>query len=219
VPSDPNLLNYIGLRPISGRTVLIFAAVLAGLVAFIAPFLPGHSQVLAIAALYGAGFAALAVAMLPKGQASLPALAIRRAGWKPVVLGALGTIALSVAVSQVGPEVENMKQVADMARAPDGLLATLLVLAGWAPLVEELIFRGLIYGWVEGRWGSRVAVPVSALAFAAAHFDPTYMILVLPLGFLFSWLRWRTNSLLPSLVSHMVNNGFAVLTAIAAAPT
>jgi len=36
---------------------------------------------------------------------------------------------------------------------------------------------------------------------------------VLPLGFLFGWLRRRTNSLLPSLVAHIANNGFAVLSA------
>jgi len=32
-------------------------------------------------------------------------------------------------------------------------------------------------------------------------------------GFLFGWLRRRTDSLAPSLVSHIVNNGFAVLSA------
>jgi membrane protease YdiL (CAAX protease family) len=37
---------------------------------------------------------------------------------------------------------------------------------------------------------------------------------VLPLGFFFGWLRRRTDSLLPSLFSHIVNNGFALVAAV-----
>jgi membrane protease YdiL (CAAX protease family) len=82
-----------------------------------------------------------------------------------------------------------------------------------APVVEELIFRGLLYGWVESRWGSMWALVVSSLAFGYAHVEPLHIVMVLPLGFLFGWLRRRTNSLAPSLVAHIVNNSFAVLSA------
>ena len=87
------------------------------------------------------------------------------------------------------------------------------MIAGLAPLVEELVFRGLLYGWVAGRWGTVAAWIVSSLAFAAAHVEPAHIILVLPLALWFGWLRRRTDSLLPSLVAHMVNNGFAVAAA------
>ena len=137
------------------------------------------------------------------------------AGWKPLVFGPLATIALSVAVSQLAPELDSMKQLAELVQSPGRLLPSLFVFAVMAPLAEELVFRGLLYGWIEGRWGWRPAFAVSAITFAAAHFDPTfvYMIVVLPLGLLFSWLRWRTSSLLPSLAAHMANNAFAVLSA------
>jgi membrane protease YdiL (CAAX protease family) len=39
------------------------------------------------------------------------------------------------------------------------------------------------------------------------------VILVLPLGLWFGWLRRRTDSLWPSLVAHIVNNGFAIAAA------
>ncbi len=147
------------------------------------------------------------------GRAAPPALGLRKAGWRYAVFGALGTLALSVAVSSVGPQPEGMKQVIELAQDPGKLLPSLFAFALLAPVVEELIFRGLLYGWIEGRWGSRVALVVSSLAFAAAHYEPAHILLVLPLGFLFGWLRRRTNSLAPSLVSHIVNNGFAVLSA------
>ncbi len=196
--------------------MLLFLAVLAGGVAITVPFLADYGLLGAMAALYVACLVAVAVAVLPMGRAAQPALALRPTSWKPVVFGSLGTIALSVAVSQIGPELEGMKVVSELVSTPGSLLGTVFVLAAMAPLAEELIFRGLLYGWIESRWGWRPALVVSAFAFAIAHFDPTYMLLVLPLGFLFSWLRWKTNSLLPSFVAHVVNNGFAVMMVVAA---
>ena len=93
------------------------------------------------------------------------------------------------------------------------LALSLLLLAVLAPLVEELVFRGLLYGWLAGRWGKTVGWIVSSLAFAAAHAEPAHIILVFPLGLLFGWLRQRTDSLLPSLVAHIANNGLALIAA------
>lgn len=215
MPSDANPLNQNDFEPISGRTVVLFGAVLAALVAVMVPFLAGHGLLVPIAALYMAALVALAIATSPMGRQAVPALALRGVGWKPVVLGPAATILLSVVVSQIGPELDSMKQISELVQNRAALLPSLFVLAVLAPLAEELIFRGLLYGWIEGRWGWKPAFVVSAVSFAAAHFDPTfvYMILVLPLGLLFSFLRWRTNSLLPSLAAHIANNAFAVLSA------
>ena len=128
------------------------------------------------------------------------------------MFGVLGTLVLSVAVSQFGIEPKGMKQVIEI--LPGNLGLSLLLLAVLAPLVEELIFRGLLYGWVAGRWGSLAAWIVSSLAFAAAHYEPAHVVLVLPLGFLYGWLRRRTDSLLPSLFSHIINNSFALVAAV-----
>jgi len=167
-----------------------------------------------LGAFFAIGLLAVAVAVAPLGRAAHPALGLRPANWKYAVFGALGTLALSVAVSQLGIEPQGMKQVIEVVREPRQLIVSLLLLAVLAPLVEELVFRGLLYGWVAGRWGSVAAWIVSSLAFAAAHYEPAHIVLVLPLGLLFGWLRRRTDSLLPSLFSHIVNNGFALLAAV-----
>ena len=213
--SDGNLLIKNDFRPISGGTLLLFVAVLLVVGALAAWFLRSHPHGLIgiLALFYAAGLLAVVLAVLPMGRDTPPALALRKAGWRYAVFGALGTLVLSVAVSWVGPEPEGMKQVMELAQDRGKLLPSLFAFALLAPMVEELIFRGLLYGWVESRWGSMVALVVSSLAFAAAHYEPAHILLVLPLGFLFGWLRRRTNSLVPSLVSHIVNNGFAVLSA------
>jgi hypothetical protein len=193
--------------------LLLFLAALVAIGFVVVRFVPLQEMLPLLGAFFAIGFLAVAVAVAPLGRAAIPALGLRPANWKYVVFGALATMALSVAVSQVGLQPEGMKQVFEIVRDLNQLALGLLLLAVLAPLVEELVFRGLLYGWLAGRWGKNVGWIVSSLAFAAAHAEPAHMILVLPLGLLFGWLRQRTDSLLPSLVAHIANNGLALVAA------
>ena len=210
-------MNAYGAPAIRGRHLLVFVAVsvLVGLAGgyLIRPVLAGGSLMTILALFFAVGLLGVAVAVAPLGLAALPALGFRRVGWHPIVFGTLGTAALSVAVSQLGIEPQGMKQAMKFGREPAQLFASFLVLAVLAPLVEELVFRGLLYGWLESRWNSWVAFALSSLAFAAAHYEPAHILLVLPLGLLFGWLRRRSDSLVPSLVAHAANNGLAVVAA------
>jgi tetratricopeptide (TPR) repeat protein/membrane protease YdiL (CAAX protease family) len=80
-----------------------------------------------------------------------------------------------------------------------------------APMVEEILFRGLIYGalerWLPGSW----VIVTSSLFFALAHFQGYYIIPLFCMGAILGWLRWKSGSLgLPMLV-HGLNNGLALL--------
>jgi len=216
LPTDANPLMQKDYRPIPGWSLLLFLATLAvivGLIRLIGPARLLHLSMFGVmGAFFAMGLTAVAVAVAPLGRAALPALGLRPANWKYLVFGALGTLALSVAVSQTGLQPQGMKQVIDM--VPGKVSVSLALFALLAPIVEELVFRGLLYGWVAGRWGGMAGLVVSSIVFAAAHIEPAHVILVLPLGFLFGWLRRRTDSLLPSLFSHIVNNGAALLAAV-----
>jgi membrane protease YdiL (CAAX protease family) len=201
-------------RPVPGWSLIVFLLALPVVGFVVVRFLPDQEMMTFLGAFFAIGLLAVVVAVAPLGRAAPPALGLRPANWKYAVFGALGTLALSVAVSQLGIEPQGMKQVIEVVREPRQLIVSLLLLAVLAPLVEELVFRGLLYGWVAGRWGSVAAWIVSSLAFAAAHYEPAHIVLVLPLGLLFGWLRRHTDSLLPSLFSHIVNNGFALLAAV-----
>jgi len=199
-------------RPIRGWSILAFLVALP-LLLTPAVWLLGERSMLAMLALFFiSGLIALVIAVSPMGWQALPALGFRPAHFWTVVLGTVGALLVSVAASQLG-EPEGVKQALDVARTPSLLVASLAVMALLAPLVEEAVFRGLLYGWVAGRWGTTVAWLASSILFAAAHVEPTHALLVLPLGLWFGWLRRRTDSLWPSLVAHMVNNGLAVVAA------
>jgi len=213
LPIDHNPLINKDSRPIGGREIVLFlvAALVIGIPAFDLMLDRGLFWLLGL--FFGAGLLAVIVAVLPLGWAALPALGFRSVGWRPIVFGTLGTTAVSIAVSQLGIEPQGVKQAMKIAQEPAAFLISLALFAGLAPLVEELVFRGLLFGWLAGRWSGGLAFVVSSLAFAAAHVEPAHAILVLPLGLMFGLLRWRTGSLWPSLVAHMANNGLAVTAA------
>ena len=211
--SDPNPLIQHDLRPIRWWNLAIFVVILPVLLVPGAWLFRERGMLPLLALFFVSGLIALALAMAPLGRQALPALGLRPAGWRPIVLGTVIALVISVAVTQLGIEPEGMKQAMEIAREPAMFVGSLFVMAILAPLVEETVFRGLLYGWIAGRWGTIAAWLLSSILFAAAHVELAHVILVFPLGLWFGWLRRRTDSLWPSIVAHMVNNGTAVLAA------
>lgn len=211
--ADANPLIQNDLRPIRWWSIVVFLAVLPLLLVPALWLLRDRDMLAMLAVFFISGLVALAVAVAPLGWRALPALGVRMADFWPTLLGTVGALIISVSVTQLGIEPEGVKQALDVARTPALFVASLVVMALLAPLVEEAVFRGLLYGWVAGRWGTVAAWIVSSVLFAAAHVDPAHAILVFPLGLWFGWLRRRTDSLWPSLVAHAVNNGVAVMAA------
>ncbi len=190
---------------------LIAAPLIAVLIFWL---LPERSNLAVLTAFFGTALLAILVAVLPLGGAAPAALGLRPVGWRPIVFGVVGTTVLSFAVSQLGVQPEGVKQVTEGIQGTSQALKTLGVLALLAPLAEELVFRGMLYGWLAGRWSNAVAFALSSLAFAAAHTEPVHILMVLPLGFWFGFLRWRTGSLVPTIVAHVINNSIAVAAAV-----
>lgn len=187
--------------------IFLVVAPLIGLVAFW--LLPERTNLSVLAAFFGTCLLALAIAVLPLGRDAPAALGLTPVGWRPIVFAVLGTTILSFVVSQLGPQPEGVREVTQGIQGAQAL-RTLAVLGLLAPVAEELVFRGLLYGWLAGRWNNLVAFILSSLAFAAAHTEPLHILMVLPLGFWFGWLRWRTGSLVPTIVAHIINNTIAV---------
>jgi len=87
-------------------------------------------------------------------------------------------------------------------------LPLLLVVA--APLFEEFIFRGLIFGGLRRTWGALPSIGASAAVFAAVH-PPLSMLPVFGLGLCAAWAYNRTRLLLAPTLTHAVYNGALVL--------
>ncbi|MEZ5853119.1 MAG: CPBP family intramembrane glutamic endopeptidase [Hyphomicrobiaceae bacterium] len=141
-------------------------------------------------------------------------------GWG-ACLHALGVMAVLVAVlnavafTVARPEVErDLAQMLRMVHA-DGLPVIALAIGLGAPLSEELLFRGyMISGMAATRIGFWPSALVTTLLWTGLHSTYTWVGLteVFCIGVYFSWVLWRTGSLLPGLVCHAVyNSGLLIL--------
>jgi membrane protease YdiL (CAAX protease family) len=99
---------------------------------------------------------------------------------------------------------------------PAAVGVTLLGSVVFAPVFEELVFRGLLYGTLRTRLGWPLAALSSALVFALAHgYGVVGFLSIVLSGVLWAWVYERTGSLLPAILAHMVNNA-AVAVALTA---
>lgn len=78
-----------------------------------------------------------------------------------------------------------------------------------APILEECLFRGLIYGSLR-RYGKIFAVLISAFLFGLMHGNIIQFFTALLIGGLFAWIR-ETYGLPCSILMHISNNAFAIL--------
>ncbi|SHE78234.1 hypothetical protein SAMN05444274_102382 [Mariniphaga anaerophila] len=81
-----------------------------------------------------------------------------------------------------------------------------------APIIEELIFRGLILHGLRKNYHGITAVIVSALLFSLFHLNPWQMPATFVLGLLLGWLVLRTKSILLAILGHSLNNLMVLLT-------
>ena len=153
---------------------------------------------------YGQSLAdGLAWARLPR-----PVTAYVRIG----VLLAIGSTLLAIAFHDPGQH--NPMQDLFARREGLWLLATFGILA--APLIEEIVFRGFLYGALEHRHNSAVALGASTVVFASLHGSqyawqwPQLGVLV-AVGCSFGIVRMHTGSTKASTIVHAAYNGLLFL--------
>lgn len=93
-----------------------------------------------------------------------------------------------------------------------GLTLTALCTVIVMPAVEEILFRRVLFGWLERRTSVVAAVIGSAVVFGAVHIAPPVVLLQFLIGLSAAALVYVHRTLWASLALHALNNG--VVTAI-----
>lgn len=84
-----------------------------------------------------------------------------------------------------------------------------------APLAEEALFRGVLFGSLTARWGYLTGSVASAAIFGLAHLDLTLFIPLALAGIVLNALYHRTGSLIPSTIAHATLNAVSVFSVMA----
>jgi membrane protease YdiL (CAAX protease family) len=115
----------------------------------------------------------------------------------------------------VFPDVKLQEQIRLLfAAIPKTVFNTSLIfLAGaiLAPIVEEVLFRGLLQKSLSYRLPIWVAIGISALVFGAMHMDLYAFPVLAMMGAIFGLLYHLTGSLRVTILAHLINNSAALL--------
>ena len=143
-----------------------------------------------------------------------------RGGWRPLVLTTAALVAagivIDLAVAMAGESMELAGHWtewfdADMAWGSRGMVAAALASAVlFAPIFEEIVFRGLLFGTLRNVFGWPLAAALSAAVFAFAHgYGSLGFASVFLSGVLWACAYEATGSLLPGIIAHATNNVIA----------
>lgn len=132
--------------------------------------------------------------------------------WWQVALAYVAVVVLATVVvaqlSQPGEQPNVM--VGGVRFGPVAVVAIWVSVALAGPLVEEVVFRRILLGWLESRVGLALAVLTQATLFALIHVVPAAMVLTFLLAVAAALLTRRHRSLWPALALHVLNNLVAV---------
>jgi membrane protease YdiL (CAAX protease family) len=85
----------------------------------------------------------------------------------------------------------------------------------WAPLMEEIVFRGFIYSTLRRYMGMIAAAGLSGAVFGVVHgYSLQGFLVICWSGFLWAIAFEKTRSLLPGMICHALSNTLAVITPI-----
>ena len=135
------------------------------------------------------------------------------------IVGAIGCLLFDLMAECYLPIPENpelIETLMQMMTNPIGLISVCLI----GPLTEEVIFRGAIERRLLEKYKNPwIAIVVSALFFAVAHFNFAQAFTAIIIGIFMGWIYYRTRSIWPTVVIHVVNNTAASLFALVAPET
>lgn len=142
------------------------------------------------------------------------ALATAHVRWRTVGAAILGGLALTgvytglVVATGWSNLAKDLKPFAALLQSPGWTFAVFAVACG-APLSEEMLFRGLLLPSLSRSWLRMPgAALVSTAAWSSLHagYSIAGLVEVFLFGLYFSWLLWRTGSLVVPLACHAIIN-------------
>ncbi len=108
----------------------------------------------------------------------------------------------------IEPGSENTEMIVDMATAVPYMV---IVVAIFVPIMEELVFRMVIFGSLFKRFGFWIAAVLSGLIFAIVHWDFEHILVYLAMGIVFAFLYVKTKRIIVPIIAHVGINSFVML--------
>ena len=134
-----------------------------------------------------------------------------------ILWGIIGFFMVFVGQS-IGAMIENalgIKQgsenTADLLSIANVAPIAVIAIAFFGPILEEFVFRRVIFGSLVQTTNFWVAALVSSIVFALIHLDFSHIIIYAISGFIFAFLYYKTKRIITSIIAHMMLKGFVTV--------
>lgn len=170
---------------------------------------------------YGSLFLFVLLFVRVRRHASLAALGLRRPQWR-WMLAALPFTFLAILLESISgllsqslfPQAPANQCVAIRDSYSGAIWLAIIGVAVIAPFVEEVVFRGMVFGWLRGRTPLGWAIVISAALFSLEHIGFLQLTLFLPIftsGLVLGVLYHHARSIWPTVMVHGTFNLIATL--------
>lgn len=127
-----------------------------------------------------------------------------------IFLALFAQYAAAIIESLLGIEMgsENTKDILNIIEAfPLAILVTSII----GPILEEIVFRKIIFGSLHKRYNFFISALISSVVFAAAHMEFQHILLYSAMGFTFAFLYVKTKTIIVPIFAHVAMNTLVVL--------
>ncbi|EUJ43210.1 CPBP family intramembrane glutamic endopeptidase [Paenilisteria rocourtiae] len=102
----------------------------------------------------------------------------------------------------------NTEMLGELARSVPLMIVFTSILA---PILEEIIFRKIIYGGLASRMNIHVAAVISSVFFGLMHMDLTFLLVYVVIGLMLCYIYTKTKRIAVPIVAHMLMNVLAMV--------
>lgn len=141
--------------------------------------------------------------------------------WQQLFLGIaafiVAMILMSVVLSLLGQIIPgfNVEQTQEIGIDPHSIynrtemLSVFVLFVIIAPISEEMIFRGYLYGKLRQFTSITTSIVITSLLFGIAHLQPNVAVVTFVMSVVMCLCREATKSIYPAMIVHILKNGIA----------
>ena len=106
------------------------------------------------------------------------------------------------------PGSENTALLSDTAKVAPIVIVSIVI---FAPLLEEIVFRRVLFGGIYTKSNFWVAAILSGIIFAVVHGELEHTLIYMAPGMVFAFLYYHTKSIWTPMIAHFLMNGFVMI--------
>lgn len=120
------------------------------------------------------------------------------------------SIAAMIEMNLLGiePGSQNTEFIVNLVKMTPWLIVVTSVIG---PILEEIIFRKIIFGTLVPKLGFFLSAIISAIVFAVVHLDFSHLLIYTAMGLVFAYLYSKTKQIIVPIVAHVMMNTIVVL--------